>query len=142
MKKILVINGPNLNLLGTREPTIYGNQSFDDYLTNLKKNILNNDIDYYQSNSESELINKIHQSDNSYLFIVINPGGFTHTSVALTDAIKAITTPTIEVHISNINSREEFRKTSITSTACDGMIAGLGLDSYKLAIEHGIEKYN
>ena len=142
MKKILIINGPNLNLLGTREPDIYGNQTFEEFLDSIKEENNSIKIDYFQSNNEAELINTIHQANNKYSFIIINPGAFTHTSVAITDAIGAIKTCVIEVHISNINSREEFRKNSITSTACDGMIAGLGLDSYKLALEHGLEKYN
>ena len=139
MKSIIIINGPNLNLLGVREPDIYGSISFAEYLNELKSVFHNATIEYFQSNKEGELIDKIHAAAHNYNGIAINPGGFTHTSVAIADALKAVDVPSIEVHISNINSREEFRKTSVTSEGCDGMIAGLGLDSYKLAIEHLLE---
>jgi len=142
MKKILILNGPNLNLLGTREPEIYGSTTFEAFFSTLKENYSGVDLDYFQSNDEKSLIDKIHQSNGVYSFIIFNPGGFTHTSIALADAINAVSTPVLEVHISNINAREEFRKESITSSACMGMIAGLGLDSYKLALEHGIESYD
>lgn len=136
MKKIIIINGPNLNLLGTREPSIYGNLSFDDFLKNLKDENKDITIDYFQSNAEAEIIDTVHQTENSYDAIIINPGGLTHTSVSLADALKAVKTLAIEVHISDISKREEFRKQSITFAGCNGMIAGLGLDSYKLALEH------
>ena len=142
MKQVLIINGPNLNLLGKREPSVYGNTSFDNYLCEIKDIFTNVNITYFQSNDEGKLIDKIHESDGLYSFIILNPGGLTHSSISLADAIKSISTSVIEVHISNINAREEFRKTSITSSSCDGMIAGLGLDSYKLALEHGIEHYD
>ena len=136
MKKFIIINGPNLNLLGSREPSIYGNVSFEEFLEKLKLENQDLDIDYFQSNSEAEIINKVHQTENKHDAIIINPGGLTHTSVSLADALKAVSTPAIEVHISNISNREDFRKKSITSSGCEGMIAGLGIDSYKLAIEH------
>ena len=139
MKKVLIINGPNLNLLGKREPEIYGNQSFDEFLNELQSSINNVELEYFQSNTEGVLIDKIHASDANYSFILFNPGGYTHTSIALADAIKSINTPVLEIHISNINGREEFRKTSVISPSCIGMIAGLGLDSYRLGIEHGLE---
>ena len=136
MKKIIIINGPNLNLLGSREPSIYGDVTFENFLAELRKENQSIEIDYFQSNSEKELIEKIHITEDNFDAIIINPGGLTHTSVSLADALKSVSTKAIEVHISNINSREEFRKQSITSSGCDGMIAGLGLDSYKLAVEH------
>ena len=144
MKKIIIINGPNLNLLGTREPSIYGNVSFDDFLAKLKSEFseIEIEIDYFQSNSEAELIEKVHQTEGKYDAIIINPGGLTHTSVSLSDALKSVSTTVIEVHISNISNRDEFRKQSITFAGCNGMIAGLGLDSYKLAIEHLIDLKN
>lgn len=136
MKKIIIINGPNLNLLGTRETGIYGNVSFDDFLKKLRSEHSDVQVDYFQSNSESELIDKVHQTNGVYDAIIINPGGLTHTSISLCDALKAVNTTAIEVHISDINSREDFRKQSITVEGCDGMVAGLGLNSYKLALEH------
>lgn len=139
MKKIIIINGPNLNLLGIREPSIYGNSTFDDFLAKLRSEFSNITIDYFQSNSESELIDKVHQTENNYDAIIINPGGLTHTSVSLADALKSVNTIAIEVHISDITNREAFRKQSITFAGCNGMVAGLGLDSYKLALEHIID---
>lgn len=139
MQRIIIINGPNLNLLGKREPDVYGNRSFDDFLVELRSKFSSITIDYYQSNHEGELIDCIQETEGKYDAIVINPGGYTHTSVAIADALKAVSTKAIEVHISNISSREGFRAQSITSAGCDGMIAGLGLDSYTLAIEHLIE---
>lgn len=133
--KILVLNGPNLNLLGKREPEIYGNQSFQDYFNTLKLNFNSIDLEYYQSNVEGELINKIHEVGFSYDAIVFNAGAYTHTSVALGDAIKGIETPVIEVHISNVHSREDFRHTSYIAPYCKGTIAGFGLKSYDLAIQ-------
>lgn len=136
MNKIIIINGPNLNLLGSREPSIYGDVTFEKFLEELRKENQSIEIDYFQSNSENELIDKVHSTEGDFDAIIINPGGLTHTSVSLSDALKSVSTKAIEAHITNINSREEFRKQSITSFGCDGMIAGLGLDSYKLAVEH------
>ncbi len=135
--KILVINGPNLNLLGKREPTIYGNTTFDTYFPQLVASYSNScELFYYQSNHEGDLIDKIHEVGFEYEGIVINAGAYTHTSIALHDAIKAITTPVIEVHISNIHAREEFRHKSMIAPACKGSIIGLGFESYRLAIEY------
>ena len=132
--KVMIINGPNLNLLGKREEAIYGNISFDDYLVKLNAEFSNVQIDYYQSNIEGELINKLHEIDSSYNTILLNAGGYTHTSVALTDAVAAIDIPVIEVHISNIYSRDEFRRKSLLSPNCKGVVCGFGLDSYKAAL--------
>ena len=133
--KIQIINGPNLNLLGLREPGIYGSQSFEDYLIDLKEMYSILDINYYQSNVEGELINKLHEVGFSYDGIVINAGAYTHTSVAIADAIAGIKTPVIEVHISNIYAREEFRHMSLTGKNCQGVLTGFGMDGYRLAIE-------
>ena len=133
--KLIVINGPNLNLLGVREPSVYGNQSFTQYLDELKKKFPSIHIDYFQSNVEGELINKLHEVGFSYDGVILNAGGYTHTSVAIADAISAIKTPVIEVHISNIYAREEFRHNSLIAGKCKGSISGFGLDSYKLAVE-------
>ena len=135
MMKIQIINGPNLNLLGLREPGIYGNQSFEEYLEQLREMYSIVEIDYYQSNVEGELINKLHEVGFSYDGIVINGGGYTHTSVAISDAIAAIKTPVIEVHISNIYAREEYRHVSLTGKNCRGVLTGFGMDGYRLAIE-------
>ena len=135
MKKIQIINGPNLNLLGKREPTIYGHSSFEDYLQVLRQRYPDCEFAYYQSNVEGELINKIHEVGFSYDGIVLNAGAYTHTSIALHDAIKAVTTPVVEVHISNVHARESFRPVSMLSAACKGVILGFGLDSYRLAVE-------
>ena len=135
MKKIQIINGPNLNLLGKREPTVYGNSSFEDYLDTLRARYPQCEIAYYQSNVEGELINKIHEVGFTYDGIILNAGAFTHTSIALHDAIKAVTTPVVEVHISNVHARESFRHVSMLSAACKGVILGFGLDSYRLAVE-------
>ena len=136
---VLILNGPNLNLLGKREPTIYGNTSFEEYLEFLVQTFASNcNITYFQSNNEGELIDKIHEVGFSYDGIVLNAGAYTHTSIALHDAIAGVETPVIEVHISNIHAREEFRKTSMIAPACKGSIAGLGLESYKLAIQYFI----
>ena len=132
--KVMIINGPNLNLLGKREEAIYGNISFDEYLKTLKDEFPKLQIDYYQSNVEGELINKLQEVGFSYDYILLNAGGYTHTSVALTDCVKAIETPVIEVHISNIYAREEFRKKSLLSPNCKAVICGLGLDSYKAGL--------
>jgi 3-dehydroquinate dehydratase-2 len=136
MLKIQIINGPNLNLLGKREPEVYGSTSFEDYLEDLKTQFPEHEIHYYQSNVEGELINKIHEVGFSYDAILLNAGGYTHTSVAISDAIAGVTTPTLEVHISNIYKREEFRHKSIISKSCVGMISGLGLKGYALGIQY------
>ena len=133
--KIQIINGPNINLLGKREPSIYGSQSFDDYLVELKQAYSQVEFEYFQSNIEGEMINKIHQVGFDYDGIVLNAGAYTHTSIALQDAIRAVTSPVIEVHISNVHAREEFRHRSMISCACLGVIAGFGMDSYRLAVE-------
>ncbi len=134
--KIAIINGPNLNLLGIREPTVYGDQTFDDYLINLRQKYPAVEFSYFQSNVEGELINELQRVGFSYAGIIINPGGYTHTSVALGDAIAAIKTKTIEVHISNVHAREEFRKISHVSAKCKGTISGLGLKGYELALQY------
>jgi len=133
--KIIIINGPNLNLLGKRETNIYGNESFEDYLDSLKEKFPNFQIDYFQSNHEGEIIDKLHYSDENYNAILINAGGYSHTSVAIFDAIKAISCQVIEIHISNIYSREGFRTKSLLSSACKSVICGFGLNSYYLALE-------
>lgn len=135
MKKIQIINGPNLNLLGKREPSIYGARSFEDYLEELRSRYPDIQIDYFQSNCEGALIDKIHEVGFSYDGIVLNAGAYTHTSLALHDALRAVTTPAIEVHISNVHKREEVRHHSLISAACQGVICGFGLDSYRLAVE-------
>lgn len=133
--KIQIINGPNLNLLGVREPGIYGSSSFESYLPTLRQRYPNVQIDYYQSNIEGELIDRMQQVGFEYDGIVLNAGAYTHTSIALHDCIRSLTTPVIEVHISNVHTREEFRHHSMISAACRGVIAGFGLGSYRLAIE-------
>jgi len=133
--KILIINGPNLNLLGKREQTIYGSMPFDAYLEDLRKLYFEIQIDYFQSNIEGEIINKLHDVGFSYNGIIINAGGYTHTSVAIADAISSITSPVVEVHISNILAREEFRHKSLIAPKCKGSIMGFGYDSYRLGIE-------
>ena len=130
-----IINGPNINLLGKREPSVYGSRSFEDYLVELKERYPQVEFDYYQSNVEGEMINKIHEVGFDYDGIVLNAGAYTHTSIALQDAIRAVTSPVIEVHISNVHRREEFRHKSMISCACVGVICGFGLDSYRLAVE-------
>jgi 3-dehydroquinate dehydratase II len=132
--KIAIINGPNLNLLGTREPGVYGSQTFDAFFEELQKQFTNVDFTYYQSNIEGELINELQRTGFNYDGIIINPGGYTHTSVAIGDCIAAITTPVIEVHISNVHAREEFRKISHVSAKSKGSIIGLGLKGYELAV--------
>ncbi|WP_366090258.1 type II 3-dehydroquinate dehydratase [Segetibacter sp.] len=138
--RIAIINGPNLNLLGKREPEVYGKQNFEQYFEDLQKKYAEVKFSYYQSNVEGELINKLQEFGFTYDGIIINPGGYTHTSVAIGDAIAAITTPVIEVHISNVHAREEFRKISHVSAKCKGTIAGLGLKGYQLAVISLIEK--
>lgn len=131
---ILILNGPNLNLLGKREPEVYGHMSFEDYLTELQTKFSDITIKYFQSNHEGDLIDAI-QAANDLLGVVFNPGGYSHTSIALADAIRSVKVPVIEVHISNIFAREEFRHKSYTSAAAKGSISGLGLLGYQLAIE-------
>ena len=138
--QIAIINGPNLNLLGKRETTIYGNQTFDAFFETLKNEFPSISFHYYQTNVEGELINEIQRVGFTFDGIVLNPGGYTHTSVALGDAIAAITTPVVEVHISNIFAREDFRKISHVSAKSAGVISGLGLKGYTLAVEYFIDK--
>ena len=133
--KILIINGPNLNLLGRREPGIYGSMSFENYLPQLREHYPMVELSYYQSNVEGELINKLQEEGFTCDGIVLNAGAYTHTSIALHDCIRSITSPVIEVHISNVHQRESFRHHSMISSACRGVICGFGLDSYRLAIE-------
>ena len=135
LMKIQIINGPNLNLLGVREKSIYGDKGFESYLEDLRKQYPDIQLDYYQSNVEGELINKLHEIGFSYDGVVLNAGAYTHTSVAIADAIAAITTPVIEVHISNVYKREEFRHHSMLAASCKGVIAGFGLESYRLGVE-------
>ncbi|MCG8410784.1 MAG: type II 3-dehydroquinate dehydratase [Bacteroidales bacterium] len=133
--KIQIINGPNLNLLGKREKNIYGEADFDKFLELLKEHFNDIEIDYFQSNIEGEIINKIHETGFSYDGIILNAGGYTHTSVAIADAIAAVKTGVVEVHISNVFAREEYRHVSLIGGKCVGSISGFGLDSYRLAIE-------
>jgi len=133
--KIQIINGPNLNLLGVREPSVYGNTSIDDYIQELKTIYSIVEIDYFQSNVEGELINKLHEVGFSYDGIILNAGGYTHTSVAIADAIAAIKTPVVEVHVSNIYAREEYRHVSLTGKNCQGVLTGFGMKGYRLALE-------
>ena len=134
--KLIIVNGPNLNLLGIREKEIYGDTSFEEYFKSIKDIFSNIDLEFFQSNHEGELIEKIQEIGFSYDGIIINAGGFTHTSVALRDAIASVKTPAIEVHISNILTREEFRKKSYLSDVCKGIISGLGLKGYEFAIDY------
>lgn len=135
MKRIQIINGPNLNLLGKREPSLYGNQPFEVYFDELKTKYPQIDLFYFQSNIEGEIVNKLHEVGFDFDGIIINAGAYTHTSIAVADAIRAIKTPTIEVHISNVYQREAYRHSSYLSEVCKGCILGFGLDSYRLAIE-------
>ncbi len=132
--KIIIINGPNLNLLGTREPHIYGRQSFEDYFLKLQEDYPHITLHYFQSNHEGRIIDKLHEVGFSYDGIILNAGAYTHTSIAIADAIAAIRTPVVEVHISNVYEREEFRHHSYLSPVCRGLIVGLGLKGYELAI--------
>lgn len=132
---MLILNGPNLNLLGKREPDIYGNDSMESYFATLQNSFPDVSLEYYQSNVEGELINKLHEVGFTYDGVVLNAGAYTHTSVAIHDAIKAISTPVVEVHISNVYQRETYRHTSLITGACVGVIGGFGMDSYRLAIE-------
>jgi 3-dehydroquinate dehydratase-2 len=136
---ISIINGPNLNLLGTREPQVYGSQTFEQYLDNLKSTFPEVQFSYFQSNVEGELINAIQAARENCAGIVLNPGGYTHTSVAIGDAISSIQTPVVEVHISNVHAREEFRKISHVSAKCKGTITGLGMKGYELAVRYLLE---
>jgi len=134
MKKFIIINGPNLNLIGKREPHIYGNESFEDHFIKLQEEYSAIQLDYYQSNVEGELVTKLQEVGFEYDGIILNAGGYTHTSIAIADAIAAINTPVIEVHISNVYARETYRHESKMAKHCKGVIAGMGLSSYKLAI--------
>lgn len=134
--KIQIINGPNLNLLGVREESIYGNRDFDNYLEELRKRFVTIQLSCFQSNIEGELVSKIQEVGFSFDGILLNAGGYTHTSIALHDAIAAVPCPVVEVHISNIYAREEFRHKSIISSKCKGLVAGFGLESYALALSH------
>jgi|TARA_Y100001958_G_scaffold72688_1_gene49043 3-dehydroquinate dehydratase-2 len=134
--KLIIINGPNLNLLGIREKEIYGETSFEEYLSTLKSKFKDVELEFFQSNHEGELIEKIQEVGFSYEGIIINAGGFTHTSVALRDAIASVSSPAIEVHISNILNREDFRKKSFLSDVCKGIISGLGLKGYEFAVDY------
>ena len=140
--KIIIINGPNLNLLGKREPNIYGSLSMEEYLLKLRAMYSNIDIEYYQSNVEGELIDKLQEVGYTYNGIILNAGAYTHTSIALQDCIRAITVPVVEVHISNVKNREEYRRHSMIAPACIGTIQGFGMNSYRLAVEalKGIDK--
>lgn len=140
MKKILIVNGPNLNLLGKREPSVYGATSFEEYFAELKKRFTGVVLEYYQSNVEGELVNKLHEVGFSYDAIILNAGAYTHTSVALHDAIGAIKTPVAEVHISNVYAREEFRHKSLITSKCIGLITGFGLEGYAMAINYVINR--
>ena len=136
--KILIINGANLNLLGSRQPEIYGRESFEDYLEALRARYPEHTIDYYQSNIEGEIVDALQRADGIYDGVVLNAGGYTHTSVVIRDAMAAISTPVVEVHISSILSREEFRHVSMLAPAAVGTIMGFGMESYRLAVEHFI----
>lgn len=140
--KILIMNGPNLNLLGVREPGIYGSSSFESYLPTLKERYPEVELEYYQSNIEGEMINKLQEVGFTYDGVVLNAGAYTHTSVALHDCIRSLKCPVIEVHISNVHTREEFRHHSYLSPACMGVICGFGLDSYRLGIEALVAKHS
>lgn len=133
---ILILNGPNLNLLGRREPEIYGSQTFEEFFEELKRRFSDYELVYFQSNHEGYLIDKLHEVGFDYDGIVFNPGGYTHTSIALRDAISAITTPVFEVHISNLAEREAFRQKSYVSEVCVGSISGMGLEGYATGVEH------
>lgn len=139
MKKVLIINGPNLNLLGQRQPQIYGDLNFDDFLSQLKSRFSSVEIDFFQSNHEGEIIDRLHNSKHAA--IILNAGGYTHTSVAIRDAVAAIEVPTIEVHISNIAARESFRHESLLSPVCKGVIFGFGLTGYSIAIQTVLDHF-
>jgi len=137
---LIIINGPNLNLLGKREPEIYGSQSFEDYLGELRQNHASISIDYFQSNSEGALLDKLHEVGFSYAGIILNCGAYSHTSIAIADAVAAISSPVLEVHISNIHAREAFRHHCYLSEHCVGSIVGLGLKGYDLAVRYFLEQ--
>lgn len=134
--KIQIINGPNLNLLGLREKSIYGDQTFESFLELLRKRFPEIQVDYYQSNVEGEIVNKLHEVGFSYEGIILNAGAYTHTSIAIHDAVGGIKTPVVEVHISNIHAREEFRHTSLITSKCAGMLTGFGMEGYALALQY------
>jgi 3-dehydroquinate dehydratase-2 len=136
--KLLIINGPNLNLLGTREPAVYGKQTFEQYFASLKTKYPALQLSYFQSNVEGELINTLHQADKNYDGVIINAGAYTHTSIAIADAVAGISTPVIEVHISNVFAREDFRHVSYLGKHCKGSVSGFGLMSYELALQYFI----
>lgn len=138
--KILIINGPNLNLLGTREPTVYGNQTFEEYLTELKAKFPSVQFDYFQSNVEGELINALHKAAKNVDGIILNAGAYTHTSIAIADAVAGIAVPVVEVHISNIFAREDYRHVSYLGKYCKGSVSGFGLMSYNLALQYFISQ--
>lgn len=140
--KILIINGPNLNLIGRREPEVYGTLSFEEYLDSLKKLYPTHDIKYFQTNSEGGIIDKLHEVGFDDYCIILNAGGYSHSSVAILDAIKSIKSPVVEVHISNIFAREEFRHKSLLSQSCSGVIVGCGLDGYRLAVDFFTHRTN
>ncbi len=134
--KIAIINGANLNFLGEREPQVYGTTNFEEYLAQLQSKHTHTELEYFQSNIEGEIINQIHNCSENCKGIILNPGGYAHTSVAIADAIAAINTPVIEVHISNVYAREQYRHTMITASKCAGIITGMGLDGYRLAVHY------
>jgi 3-dehydroquinate dehydratase-2 len=134
--KIQIINGPNLNLLGTREKSIYGDQTFEDFLSDLRKRFSEHTLDYYQTNVEGEIINKLHEVGFSYDGIILNAGAYTHTSIAIHDAVGSITTKVAEVHISNLHAREEFRHKSVITSKCVGLITGFGMEGYAMALQY------
>ncbi|MBL7895567.1 MAG: type II 3-dehydroquinate dehydratase [Bacteroidia bacterium] len=138
--KLIIINGPNLNLLGIREKEVYGNKTFDDYFEELKEKYPQIELEYYQNNVEGELINEIQEKGFLYDGIILNAGGYTHTSVAIADAVKAVKAPVVEVHISNIFAREDYRHVSYLGKNCAGSISGFGLKSYDLAIEYFLKR--
>jgi 3-dehydroquinate dehydratase II len=133
---ITIINGPNLNLLGLREPNVYGNQTFDDFFVLMQQNHPQVQLEYLQSNVEGEIINALHLAAKNSIGVILNPGGYAHTSVAIADAIAAIKIPVVEVHISNVYAREQYRHTMITASRCAGIITGLGLNGYNLALHY------
>ena len=136
--QVIIINGPNLNLLGKREPDVYGKKSFDQFFNDLVGKYLEHELTYFQSNIEGELITKIQDADQQFDGVILNPGGYSHTSVALSDAIAAVEIPVVEVHISNIYEREDYRHTSLTGKNCAGIITGFGLQGYEMALDYFI----
>lgn len=140
--KVVIVNGPNLNLLGIRQPEVYGSLSFEQYLEGLRRQFPQVEMEYYQSNVEGELINKLHEVGFSADGILLNAGGYSHTSVAIHDAIASIKTPVVEIHISNIYAREEYRRHSLLSDTCAGVVCGLGMNGYKYGVEYFLEKNN